>query len=288
MCAIALVAIARDSEADGVPRLSVRIAPPPAIAFDSTALGHATHRVRITFGNPNSSAIALGPHQFRFTPTKDGLTYDCGDGSEDTRWPMSLEPGASITIERVVHCNTPLVGRYDVEVRARRTEPNAVENVLGSFVLTIDGGSNAPVRSPLDGRLWIAASATREIRPGQQSQSSMPRVHFAFVNATRGDVALAPSRFVLHVMRRESSAPPCPERIVDVPGTPAIAGAKTFSFAAPLVCDFTREGVYDVDVSLLTPNGRVKIGVVAIRAAVLPTPHTLPQSKSPIDRQGPF
>lgn len=288
MCAIALVAVAPDSRADTVPRLSVRIAAPPPVAFDSTALGHATHRVRITFGNPNSTPIALGPHLFRFTPTKDGLTYECEDGMDDTRWPMALDPGVSVTVERVVHCNTPLVGRYDVEVRARRTEPGAVENVLGSFVLTIDGGPNAPVRSPIDGRVWIAASATREIRPGLQSQSSMPRVHFAFVNTTRSDVALAPTRFALHVMRRESTAPPCPERIVDVPGTPAIAGAKTFSFATPLTCDFTREGVYDVDISLLTPNGRVKIGVVAIRAAVLPTPHTLPQSKSPIDRQGPF
>lgn len=275
-----------DAHGEGPP-LSVRIVDPPPVAFESTALGHARHRVRITLANASSRPVALGVQSFRFLATKDGVTYDCADtDAAVVRLPLALDPGAAVTVERAVACETPMPGRYDVEVRAHPRDGSGSETTLGSFVLMIEAGPNAPVRVPWDPRLAAAATATHEIRP--TLDPTAVRVIVAMINTTHGDVPLAPAKVLLHVMRRESTAPPCPDRTIDLAFAGTLGVGKSAELTSPVACDFSREGVYDLDVTVLSPSGRAKLAALTVRSAVLPTPHPLPQAKSPLGRQGPF
>lgn len=267
--------------------LSVKVAEPGALSFDLTALGRATHQLRISISNPGASPMALVPLAFRFRPIRDGVAFSCEEpqGADD-RWPVALDPASSFTLSREVSCETPLPGRYDVEVRGRpRKGTEADERTYASFAMSIEPGSNPPVRLPWDGNIHSSASVTREMRPTKDPNKA--RVVIAMVNGTRSAVTLAPVHATFHVTRRGMKLVPCADRQTELAFNGSLAPGRTQSLSTSLSCELSQEAIYDVDVMIANAGGaRVKLATQSIRVGVLPPPPPRPEDTGQAKIQG--
>jgi hypothetical protein len=272
-------AIAAPLHAEGtIPTITVRVNDPPAVPFEATALGRATHPIRLVISSSSPTAIAVDPLAFRFKPMRDGVLFSCDDPqTRDDRWPSTIDPGTSFTLTREVACDTPLPGRYDVEMRARpRGGADSTERTYGSFGLVIEPGPNPPVKLPWEGALHGAASATKEMRPSTDPNKA--RVVVALINGTRAAVTLTAVRAITRVTRRGSTVPPCPERSVDLAFSGSLGPGRTQSLATPLNCKLDAEAVYDVDVAIANPSGaKVHLATHALRVGILPPPPPRPE-----------
>jgi hypothetical protein len=261
-------------DASGEPTaLAMHVADPRPVAYEATALGRATHSIRIAMTNPGTRAVQLAPVVFRFRPTRDNVTYACEDATgEAARWPATLDAGATFMLTREVSCETPLPGRYEVEILGRpRSAPDASERVHGSFSLQIDGGANAPVRVPWEPALYAASSSTKDMWPSKDPGAA--RVVLALINPTHGPVALAPAHATLRVTRRGSTAAPCPERGVDLAFNGALSSGGSRAVTMPLGCALAAEAIYDVDVAIAgAGTARVHVATHSIRVGVIPPP----------------
>ncbi len=274
VCAAVVVPLAAHGDAGA---LAVRIADPIAVSYDTTALGRATHLLRLSIGNPGAQAMPIVPMAFRFRPMRDGVLFSCEEQiASDDRWPAALDPGASFTLGREISCETPLPGRYDVVVRARpRKGTEADERTYGSFALVIEPGANPPVRLPWDGTVHAVASVTKEMRPTKDPNHA--RVVVAMINGTRAPATLAPVSATFHVGRRGVRIAPCPDRRVDLSFGGALASGRTQMVAVPLGCELSQEAIYDVDVTIANGGGtQVKLASQAVRVGMLPPPGPRP------------
>jgi hypothetical protein len=271
-------AAARAQPAEPRATLVVRVVDPAPVSFEATALGRATHHLRMALTNSGTRPVQLEALSFRVRPMKDGVLFSCSDPqSKDERWPATLDPGASFTLSRDVSCDTPLPGRYDVELRARpRGGPDEAERTYGSFAMHIEPGANPPVRIPWDASLHAAASGTKELRPSKDPNKA--RIVVALVNGTRNAVTLAPVHAMLRISRRGSTVAPCALREADLPFSGSLAPGRSQTLPMPVGCDLSAEAVYDVDVSISNPSGaKVHLATHAIRVGVLPPPPPRPE-----------
>jgi hypothetical protein len=261
-------------DATGEPTaLAMRVADPPPVAYEATALGRATHSIRLVMTNTGPRTVQLAPVVFRFRPTRDNVTYACEDTTgEAARWPATLDAGATFMLRREVSCETPLPGRYEVAMLGRpRGGADASERVYGSFSLQIEAGANAPVHVPWEPALYAASSSTKDMWPTKDPSSA--RVVVALINATHVPVALAPVHATLRVTRRGSTAPPCPERGVELAFNGSLASGSSRAVTMPLGCALAAEAIYDVDVSIAGASGaRVHVATHSIRVGVIPPP----------------
>lgn len=259
--------------------LTFRVADPPVLAFDSTALGRATHPLRIVVANQGTLAVALEPLALRVRPVRDGIVFACDEPrSRDDRWPATLDPGATFAFSREVTCDTPFPGRYDVELRARpRSAPPSAERVYGSFALQIDPGANPPVRLPWDPSLHGAASGTKDMRPTKDPAAA--RIVVAMINVTHAPVTLTPVHATVRVTRHGSSTQACPDRGADLAFEGSLAPGRSRWLSTSLGCDISTEALYDVDVWVSNASGaRVRLATHAIRVSV-----NAPSSPGPQD-----
>jgi hypothetical protein len=279
--ALALGAAPGAAFADGDAPLALRVVDPPVVGYEVTALGRATHPLRVVVTNRSPRPASVTPLALRFVPTRDGITFPCDDpAGRDERWPASLEGGESFTLPQTIACTTPLPGRYEVEVRARpRGAPASAERSYGTFPLQIEPGPNPPVALPWEPALRAAASGTKDMRPSTNPAAA--RIVVAVVNGSRAPVALAPLHAVLRVTRRGSSIQACPDRVVDLAFTGTLAAGHMRALPMPLGCDISTEALYDVDVSVTNASGgRVRIATHVIRVTV-----NAPSSPGPADDQ---
>ncbi len=249
--------------------LSLKVVDPPVLSFDVTGLGRATHPLRLVLSNRASKAVKIEPLVIHYRPTRDGVTYPCDDPSaRDDRFPATLEANESFSFPQTVTCNTPLPGRYEVEMRARpRSAPASAERSYGSFPIQIDPGSNPPVRVPWETAVYAAASGTKDMRPSNNPNAA--RVVIAMINATKAPFVLAPVRATLRVTRRGSSMQACPDRNVDLAFTGTLEVGRSQALSTGLGCDISAEALYDVDVSVANASGaRVRIATHGIRVTV--------------------
>jgi hypothetical protein len=261
-----------------IPTIMVRVTDPPSIPFEATALGRATHPIRLVISSSSPTPLSLDPLAFRFKPMRDGVMFSCDEPSaKDDRWPAMLEPGTNFTLTREVACETPLPGRYDVELRARpRGGPDSAERTYGSFGMVIEPGANPPVRLPWEAALHGAASATKEMRPSADPNKA--RVVVALINGTRAAITVAPVRATLRVARRGSTVAPCPERNVDLAFTGSLGPGRSQSLATPLGCKLDAEAVYDIDIAVANAAGaKVHLATHALRVGILPPPPPRPE-----------
>jgi hypothetical protein len=275
---VATAAVSPAAAEGGAATLVIRVADPPAIAFEATSLGRASHPLRFVLTNSGTSAVQIEPLAFRLRPMRDGVVFACDEPqSRDDRWPSTLEGRASFTLARDVSCETPMPGRYDVELRGRpRGGPDSAERVYGSFAMQIDPGMNPPVRLPWEPSLHAAASGTKEMRPNKDPNKA--RIVVALINATRAPVTLAPIHAVMHVTRRGSTVAPCPVRDVTLAFGGALAPGRSQALSSPLGCDLSAEAVYDVDLSVSNASGAsVRLAKHSIRVGVLPPPPPRPE-----------
>jgi len=273
----------------GASALAVKVADPSAVSFDMTALGRASHQLKISIANSGREPLPLVPLAFRFRPVKDGVAFACdeptGTPSED-RWPATLEPSSSFTLSREVSCETPLPGRYEVEVRGRpRKGTESEERAFGTFALTIEPGANPPVRLPWDGNIHASASVTKEMRPTKDPNKA--RVIIAMTNGTKTGATLSAVHATFHVTRRGMKLAPCADRQVELSFGGSLAAGRTQSVVATLGCELSQEAIYDVDVTIANAGGaRVKLASQAIRVGVLPPPPPRPEDTGQAKIQG--
>jgi hypothetical protein len=261
-----------------IPTITIRVADPPSLPFEATALGRARHPIRMVISSSSAVPLSLEPLSFRFRPMRDGVSFSCDEpAAPDDRWPALLEPGTSFTLERDVACETPLPGRYDVELRGRpRGASDAAERTYGSFSFTIEPGANPPVKLPWDPSLHGAASGTKEMRPS--SDPNKARVVIALINGTRAPVTVGSVRATTRVARRGSTVAPCAERSFDLAFTGSLAPGRTQSLATPLGCKLEAEAVYDVDIAIANAAGtKVRLATHSIRVGVIPPPPPRPE-----------
>lgn len=277
--ALALATLSPVRAGDGATALVVTVADPPAMSFDMTALGRATHPLRLLITNPGSSTVQVAPLELRFHPVRDGVEFSCDEarGGEETRWPATLGAHESFALSRQISCETPLPGRYDVAVRGRpRDALDAAERDYGSFSIQIDPGQNPPVRLPWNGALYAAASGTQEMQPTTDPNGA--RIVVAMINGTKKKASLAPVRATMRVKRRGTKSLPCAERSADLAFRGSLAPGRSRSLAAPLACDLSEEDIYDVDISLAGPSGaRVHVVTHSIVVALIPVPGPRPE-----------
>ncbi len=266
-----------DASADGT-TLTMRVSDPPPVPYEATALGRATHSVRLVMTNSGTKTVQLSPVVFRFRATRDNVTFACDDATgEEARWPATLDAGASFTLAREVSCETPLPGRYEVALlgRARGTADTA-ERAYGSFSLQIEPGANPPVPVPWETSLSAASSVTRDMRPSKDPSTA--RVVIALINGSRAPIALGPVHATLRVTRRGSTVPPCPERGVELAFSGSLASGASRALTMPLGCVLSAEAIYDVDVAIANAAGaRAHVATHSIRVGILPTPPTRPE-----------
>lgn len=280
--ALLVLGFATPSKADGTVPLMTHIEPPEPLSYDESELGRATHDVRVTLTNPNPVAVPLSELAFRFRPKRDGVEYACKETvSTSDRWPSELRPGKTVSADRSITCETPLPGRYDVEVHARaaRAGEDAKDQLLGSFPLQIDPGKAPPVALPWDERLYAAAETTKEIRPGEKSG----RLFVAVINGSNDDITATPLRASLRVRQRGTKKEACPVHEVQIPFSETLEAGRRQLLDVPLQCKFPREGIYDVDVTIVRDRARVELGTFSVRAIVVPV---MPVPRRPVnDRQ---
>ena len=269
--------------------LSVKVADPTTVSFDMTALGRASHQLRISVANPGSSPVTLVPLAFRFRPVRDGVAFTCDEpvaATADDRWPATLEPASSFSLSREVSYDTPLPVRCDVEVRGRpRKAADSEERTYGTFAITIEPGANPPVRLPWDGNVHASASVTKEMRPTKDPNKA--RVIIAMTNGTKTSATLSSVHATFHVTRRGMKLAPCVDRQVELSFGGALAAGRTQSVVAALGCELSQEAIYDVDVTIANAGGaRVKLASQAIRVGVLPPPPPRPEDTGQAKIQG--
>lgn len=280
--AVALVFASPVGAHDDAPSLVFRVADPPALAFEATALGRASHPIRLVVTNGGRRAVQVEPLAFRFRPVRDGVAFPCDDPyGEEPRWPATLEPGGSFTISRQVSCETPLPGRYEVDVRGRpRRGADADERSYGSFAMQIEPGANPPVRLPWEGSLHAAASGTKEMRPSADPNKA--RIVVALFNGTKSAIALSPLRASMRVTRRGSTVAPCAEKSAELAFNGTLAPGRSVTLATPLGCALPGEAIYDVDIGLANAGGtRVRLATHSLRVGVLPPPPPRPEDSQP-------
>ena len=274
----ALVTSSKVDASAGGTTVTMRVADPPAVNYEATALGRATHPVRLVVTNTGSRTVPLAPAVFRFQSTHDSVTFSCDDSSGmDARWPATLAAGASFTLSREVSCETPVPGRYDVVMLGRpRGGPDSAERVYAYFSLQIEPGSSPPVGVPWERSLHAASAATKDMYPTKDP--NIARVVVALINASRSPVALTPVHATLRVTRRGSTVAPCPERAVELAFSGTLASGSLRFVALPLGCALSAEAIYDVDVSLAgAASGKVHVATHSIRVGIIPTPPTRPE-----------
>ncbi|MDB5218208.1 MAG: hypothetical protein JWO86_6135 [Myxococcaceae bacterium] len=260
-------------DASGEGTLTMRVADPPPISYEATALGRATHSVRLVITNTGTKPAPLTPLVFRFRPTRDNVTFNCEDTSgEPARWPPTLEAGASYTLTRDVSCETPVPGRYEVATLGRpRGGSDASERDYGYFSLQVDAGANAPVHVPWEPALYAASTASSDIWPSKDPSTA--RVVVALINASRSPLALAPVHATMRVTRRGSTAAPCPERGVELAFNGTLASGSSRTVTMPLGCALAADAIYEVDVAIANAAGtKVHVATHAIRVGVIPPP----------------
>lgn len=266
-----------EARADDAPTIDIRVTDPPSLAFEATALGRATHALRLVISTTSKRTIQIEPLTFRFRPVRDGVVYPCEEArTRDDRWPSTLDPGGTIALTREVACETPLPGRYDVELRGRpRNGPDSAERTYGTFPLVIAPGANPPVKVPWDESLHAAASGTTEMRPSTDPNKA--RFVVAMINGSRAKVTLTSVRGIVKVARRGSTVAPCPEHSVDLVFNATLEPGRSQSLTTPLGCNIGADAVYDVDISIANAAGRrVKLATHSIRVGVLPPPPPRP------------
>ena len=270
-----------DASGDGA-TLVVRVADPPPVSYESTALGRATHSVHLVMTNTGARTVQLTPVVFRFRAMRDSVVFSCEDASgEDTRWPAALDAGASFHLAREVSCETPVPGRYEVAVLGRpRGNPDSVDRLYGSFSLQIDPGANPPVHVPWEPSLHVASSATKDARPTKDPSTA--RVVIALINASRSPVTLTSVHATLRVTRRGSTVPPCPEHGVELAFSGPLASGSSRAITMALGCALSAEAIYDVDVSIANDAGaKVHVATNSIRVGVIPPPSPRPDDVQP-------
>jgi hypothetical protein len=262
--------------------LVMRVADPPPVAYESTALGRATHSVHLVMTNTGTRSVQLAPVAFRFRATRNNVTFSCEDASgEDERWPATLDGGASFNLAREVSCETPVPGRYEVVVLGRpRGGGDSAERLYGSFFLRIDAGTNAPVPVPWEPALHAASSATKDARPSKDPAAA--RIVIALINASPSAVTLSPVHATLRVTRRGSTVPPCPEHGVELAFSGVLASGSTRAVTMPLGCALSAEAIYDADVAIANAAGaKIHVATHAIRVGVIPPPAPRPEDVQP-------
>ena len=280
--AVALVFASPVGARDDATPLVFRVADPPALGFEATALGRASHPVRLVVTNTGRQAAQVEPLAFRFRPVREGVAFACDEPyGEEPRWPATLDSGASFTITRQVSCETPLPGRYEVDVRGRpRGGADSDERTYGAFAIQIEPGANPPVRLPWESSLHAAASGTKEMRPTKDPNKA--RIVVALVNGTKSAITLTPLRAFMRVTRRGSTVAPCAEKGVDLAFSGTLAPGRTVTMATPLGCELPAEAIYDVAVGIGNASGaRVHLANHSLRVGVLPPPPPRPEDSQP-------
>src|SRR4051812_31597379 len=61
----------------GTPGILVRIEGPAPVAYERTALGHATHHVAVTVTNSGMRALEVPRAPLTYVATRDGLAFPC-------------------------------------------------------------------------------------------------------------------------------------------------------------------------------------------------------------------
>jgi hypothetical protein len=253
--------------------LALHVTEPAPVTLDETALGRATHSLRVVLTNTGTQTMRVEPLALRFRPVRDGVAFSCDkpDSLGDPPWPRTLDAGASVTLVRDVACETPLPGRYEVEVRGRpRDGPDSAERSYGSFFMQIEPGANPPVRLPWRPSLHAAALPTKDMRPSKDPNHA--RVVVALINGTRAPAPLSPVHATMRVARHGSHVAVCAEHGVDLAFTGSLGAGRSQLLSAPLGCALSAEADYDVHVSLADASGaKVHLGTYAIRVAIIPS-----------------
>jgi hypothetical protein len=262
--------------------LTMRVADPPPVLYEATALGRVTHSVHLVMTNTGARTVQLAPVVFRFHATRDNVTFPCEDASGgEARWPATLDAGASFNLAREVSCETPVPGRYEVVMVGRpRGAPDSAERVYGAFLVQIEPGANPPARLPWEASLHAASSATKDMRPTKDPNTG--RVVIALINASQSPVPLAPLHAALRFTRRGSTVAPCSERDVPLAFNGTLASGSSRAVTVPLGCALSAEAIYDVDVSIANAAGaKVHVATHAIRVGVIPPPAPRPEDVTP-------
>ena len=260
--------------------LVVRIVDPAPVAFDLTAFGRTTHRVRVVYTNETRTPIAPTARRFHVIATRDGLVYPCDEPMGDERWPHRLDPNESHTIDLNIRCDTPLPGRYDLDIRSRpRSAADTEGQSIGTSAIVIEPGPTPPVRVPGDARLWVASMTTKEVQP---AKNASVRVVVAFVNGSKREVSLAPAQALVKITRRGEKVTPCAPKLIDLAFSGTLGPGRVRSLASSVPCDLSNEGSYDVDITLTAP-ARAHLGTHAVRAIAVPLPHPGPTGTLPAD-----
>jgi len=230
---------------------------PPRFAYDAQSLGVAGQFVSIRLENVTGRVVPIDHLHAAFSATREGVAFACnthvraGAGAIE---PARLEPGQSVTFERLLDCTMPLPGRYDVRVwihAADRDESERDRAGIGLFAgsFQVDVTPNGNIPRPVSSRAGLYAlmtgASTAPPMPADAWAKGGYEVVVALINASNRAVAVGPSHASLLVFK--TGAPlPCAgrqERLAE-PETLAPGGVRVTR--VPVECAPTEEGHYEI------------------------------------------
>jgi hypothetical protein len=215
-----------------------------------------SYKVSVKLTNGGAQPLTLGPTSVLFAVSRDGVDFACPPGSSTTpaaSGPSSLAAGQTITVERELPCALPVAGKYDVRAYLRfggGNEPPQASELVATLPVEVPAGDvpNQHAYAPSPG-LIVVVDAKPQTRPltAEEAKKGLFAVFVDVTNTTKSAVELKNPRVVFTATRngKPVKCSPDMEKTILV-GPSVLEPGKTHRFTAPVQCDLTAEGQYEL------------------------------------------
>jgi hypothetical protein len=216
-----------------------------------------TYKVKVSLTNDGQGPMTLGSTTMLFAVTREGVDFPCGrstGAAGPASQPASLARGQTVRFERELPCALPIAGKYEVRAYLRfdqdpSSPPLATELVatLPVEVLPADV-PNQYAYGPNPGLVVVvdAKPQTRPLTP-EDAKKGLYSVFIDVTNTTKAVVDLKAPRVVFTATRNGQPVKCLPDMAkTTLVGPTLIEPGRTQRYTAPVQCDLTAEGQYEL------------------------------------------
>jgi hypothetical protein len=222
------------------------------------------YKVTVKLTNGSAADVPVAAPGVFFSVRRDNVEYPCspttGTGKHAGE-PAQLSPGQSFTLTRELSCEMPVPGKYEVRTYLRfgaspGTPPDSKE-LVGSIPVEVtppEGVAHTPY--PDKPGLVVVMNGGSQIKPltADEAKKGLYSAWIDVTNTTAQPIELKNPRVVFSAVRdgnKVKCLPDMEKAVLQGPAT--LEPGRTHRFTAPVQCDLSKEGRYEV-------NGFVSFG----------------------------
>ncbi|MEJ7728165.1 MAG: hypothetical protein WKG00_03035 [Polyangiaceae bacterium] len=222
------------------------------------------YKVTVKLTNASNADVPVAAPGVFFSVRRDNVEYPCSPTTGTGKYPgepAQLSPGQSFTLTRELSCDMPVPGKYEVRTYLRfgaaaGTPPDRKE-LVGSIPVEVtapDGVAHTPY--PDRPGLVVVMNGGSQTKPltADEAKKGLYSAQVDVTNTTAQPIELKNPRVVFSAVRDGTKVKCLPDMEKAVLQGPAVLEpGRTHRFTAPVQCDLTKEGRYEV-------NGFVSFG----------------------------